>query len=174
MRRTKPRLGPPLPIIGFDWANTALLVSWIFDSWAISVLGIQGIGMTRPLSLLLLNGLLSVLVLPGAGQSVSSEIQGTVNDPSGAVIVSAEVTAPIWTPSRWTDGDGHYHVDGLSAGKYELTIERTGFKVKKLGRTQLRLESRKPTPIGAGADMKGSAEILSQSRRGAKTNAFGN
>jgi outer membrane receptor protein involved in Fe transport len=92
--------------------------------------------MTRPLWLLLLNVLLSLVALPSAGQSVSSEIEGTVNDPSGAVIVGADVTATNLETgvvrSTVTDGNGSYHVDGLSAGSYQLRIEHAGFKVNKL------------------------------------------
>src|SRR5580698_1177526 len=92
--------------------------------------------MTRPPWLLLLYVLLSLVALPSAGQSVSSEIQGTVKDPSGAVIVGADVTATNLETgiarSTVTDGNGSYHVDGLSAGSYQLRIEQAGFKVKKL------------------------------------------
>jgi len=49
--------------------------------------------MTGSPSLLLLYVLLSLVALPSAEQSVSSEIQGTVKDPSRAVIVGAKVIA---------------------------------------------------------------------------------
>lgn len=92
--------------------------------------------MTRPLSLLVLYILLSLVALPGAGQSVSSEIQGTVKDQSGAVIVGADLAATNLETgvarSTVTDGNGSYHVDGLSAGRYQLRIEHAGFKVRKL------------------------------------------
>ncbi len=90
----------------------------------------------RPLWLLLLNVVLSLVALPSAGQSVSSEIQGTVKDPSGAVIVGANVTATNLETdvvrSTVTDDSGSYHIDGLSAGSYQLRIEHAGFKVNKL------------------------------------------
>jgi len=90
--------------------------------------------MTLPVSLLLL--LLSLVAVPSAGQSVSSEIQGTVKDPSGAVIVGADVIATNLETgvarSTVTDGNGSYHVDGLYAGSYQLKIEHAGFKVRKL------------------------------------------
>src|SRR6201998_157815 len=90
--------------------------------------------MMRPVSLLFL--LLSLVALPGAGQSVSSEIQGTVKDPSGAVLVGANVIATNLETgvarSTVTDGNGSYHVDGLYAGSYQLRIEHAGFKVRKL------------------------------------------
>src|SRR5579872_327502 len=92
--------------------------------------------MMRPLWLLLLNVVLSLVALPSAGQSVSSEIQGTVKDPSGAVIVGANVTATNLETdvvrSTVTDDSGSYHIDGLSAGSYQLRIEHAGFKVNKL------------------------------------------
>src|ERR1700751_4175347 len=92
--------------------------------------------MRLPLSLVRLYVLLSLGALPCAGQSVSAEIQGTVKDPSGAVIVGADVTATNQETGRVrstvTDSTGKYHVDGLSAGSYQFRIERAGFKVKKL------------------------------------------
>src|SRR5579864_240211 len=92
--------------------------------------------MTRSPSLLLLYVLLSLVALPSAGQSVSSEIQGTVKDPSRAVIVGASVIATNLETgverSTVTDGNGSYHVGGLSAGNYQLRIEHAGFKVKRL------------------------------------------
>ena len=75
-------------------------------------------------------------VLPGVAQSVSSKIQGTVKDPSGAVIVGANVTATSLEThvmrSTVTDNDGSYYIDGLRAGSYQLTIEHAGFKIGKL------------------------------------------
>ena len=92
--------------------------------------------MTRPLILLLLYVLLSRGALPSAGQSVSAEIEGTVKDPSSAVIVGAAVTATNLETgvarSTVTDGTGTYHVDGLSGGSYQIKVEHAGFKVKKL------------------------------------------
>jgi hypothetical protein len=92
--------------------------------------------MTSPLSLLLLYIFLSVVGLPSAGQSVSAEIQGTVKDPSGAVIVGASVAATNVetgvSRTTMTDVIGTYHVSGLSAGRYQFRIEHAGFKVKKL------------------------------------------
>jgi outer membrane receptor protein involved in Fe transport len=92
--------------------------------------------MTHPISLLLLYVLLSLVALPSTGQSVSSEILGTVKDPSGAFVVSADVTMTNLETglarSTETDGNGIYHVDGLSAGSYQLRIEHAGFRVKNL------------------------------------------
>jgi hypothetical protein len=82
-----------------------------------------------------------LIVLPGAAQSVSSEIQGTVKDPTGAVILGAKVTARSLEThvlrSTVTDSAGSYYIDGLRAGSYELTIEHAGFKIKKLNDVSL-------------------------------------
>jgi hypothetical protein len=72
----------------------------------------------------------------GEGQSVSSEIQGTVKDQAGAVVIGASVTTTDLETgairSTTTDSDGSYHIGGLSAGNYELRIEHAGFKVREL------------------------------------------
>lgn len=85
--------------------------------------------------------LAALAVLPCAAQRVSSEIQGTVKDPSGAVVVGAKVTAANLETgvvrSTVTDDNGSYHVDGLAAGAYEIRVEHAGFKVKKLSDTPL-------------------------------------
>jgi len=92
--------------------------------------------MKRSVAFLLPWTLVALTVLPSAAQSVSSGIQGTVKDPSGAVLVDAKVTATSLETgvvrSTVTDESGSYHIDGLSAGSYELQIEHAGFKVKKL------------------------------------------
>lgn len=79
---------------------------------------------------------LTGLVIPGVAQRISSEIQGIVKDPSGAVIAEARITATsLETGTKRatvTDSNGRYHIDGLPPGIYELRIEHTGFKVNKL------------------------------------------
>jgi len=92
--------------------------------------------MTRSHSCLLLCVLVGLVVRPSVGQSVSSEIQGIVQDPSSAVIVGATVTTTNLETgivrSTVTDGNGRYYINGLPAGSYDLEIEHAGFKVKKL------------------------------------------
>ena len=87
-------------------------------------------------SLAILFVLVWLEALPGAGQRVSSEIQGTVKDQTGAVVSGAKVTATdletgVTRPTA-TDSDGHYDIKGLSTGSYQLRIEHAGFKVKEL------------------------------------------
>ncbi|HEY0785833.1 MAG TPA: TonB-dependent receptor [Acidobacteriaceae bacterium] len=81
-------------------------------------------------SLLLL--LAAVLCLPGAlAQSVSGLIQGTVSDPSGAIISGAKVELqnPVTRYARTvlSDGDGHFAFANLPFNNYHLVISAVGF-----------------------------------------------
>jgi hypothetical protein len=91
----------------------------------------------RPAAFFFLAFTLAILVvISGAAQRVSSDILGTVKDPSGALVVGAQVTATNLETgvvrSTVTDDSGGYHVAGLSAGAYEIRIEHAGFKAKRL------------------------------------------
>jgi hypothetical protein len=78
--------------------------------------------------------LLSVLLLcPRSGfAQASSGITGTVLDQSGAVIPDAQVTITdegTGTTSKTTSSSaGTFSVTGLTPGKYDVRVERTGFK----------------------------------------------
>jgi hypothetical protein len=79
-----------------------------------------------PKFLLLL--VLSVFSLPAA----AATIQGTVRDPSGALVAGAEVTisttASSETKTTKTDPQGHFSIDGLASGDYRVTIRHEGFE----------------------------------------------
>jgi hypothetical protein len=72
--------------------------------------------------------LLFVLCLP----SVAATIQGTVKDPSGAVVAGAEVsvtnsaTAEMKTVK--TGAEGHFVIEGLLAGEYKVSVRQPGFE----------------------------------------------
>ena len=80
--------------------------------------------------------LVGTVPLLSSAQSVSSEIQGTVSDATGAIVKGANVT--VTNPqngmmrSTVTDDAGGYDVEGLDAGSYELRIEHPGFKTTRL------------------------------------------
>lgn len=79
-----------------------------------------------PKSLILL--LLPVLCLPAA----AATIEGTVRDPSGALVAGADVTisnaSSSETKTAKTDSQGRFSIDALMPGEYQLTIRREGFE----------------------------------------------
>jgi outer membrane receptor protein involved in Fe transport len=70
-----------------------------------------------------------------AQESGGATINGTVTDPSGALIAGAKVTATqVATGTQRTtqsSSAGLYSLSALPAGAYDLTIEATGFKQVK-------------------------------------------
>ena len=68
------------------------------------------------------------------GQTVSSQLLGTVQDPAGAVIVGAEVQATdqnsATTRDVKTGPDGTFVFADIAAGKYTITIKASGFKTR--------------------------------------------
>src|SRR6266700_2682010 len=70
-------------------------------------------------------------------QTITGSVNGTVTDPTGAVIPNAKVTATnvdtgIETPST-TNSDGIYNIPFLQIGNYKLTIEVPGFATATYG-----------------------------------------
>src|ERR1700760_109113 len=78
--------------------------------------------------------LVALLLSCGAAlkaQTITGAVNGTVTDPTGAVIPNAKVTATnvdtgIQTPST-TNNDGIYNIPFLQIGNYKLTVDASGF-----------------------------------------------
>jgi hypothetical protein len=68
---------------------------------------------------------------PAWGQT-NGEIRGTVNDPSGAVVPGATITATLTgtesVRSVTSDKDGAFSIPELAVGSYDVTTEAPGFK----------------------------------------------
>ncbi|MEZ5426072.1 MAG: TonB-dependent receptor [Pyrinomonadaceae bacterium] len=66
-----------------------------------------------------------------AGQTTTSNIEGTVTDPDGAVVPGATVKVSGTTLGSErvavTNADGFYRIVALPAGDYTLTVSQTGF-----------------------------------------------
>src|SRR5690348_10512183 len=64
-------------------------------------------------------------------QVAGATLSGTVNDPSGATVpnaqVSAKNTATGVTRAATTDSAGFYSIPNLLPGNYEITVTATGF-----------------------------------------------
>src|SRR5437867_234160 len=75
---------------------------------------------------------LLVLTVPCFGQAGKAELFGVIQDPSGLVVSGAKVQAhEEATAAEFTalsDRRGEYHLLGLSAGRYIVTVEQPGFR----------------------------------------------
>ena len=84
-----------------------------------------------PLLLLVLAGIASMSPRPLRAQSDNSAIVGTITDPSGAVIVGAQVTVTSELNGAqhktMTNKAGFYTIGGLAPGKYTVTVTDPGF-----------------------------------------------
>jgi hypothetical protein len=69
------------------------------------------------------------------GQETTGSLQGTVKDPSGAVIANATVSATtptlVGVKATLTDSKGYYHLANLPPGAYVVTVDAKGFTTLK-------------------------------------------
>ena len=78
-----------------------------------------------------------LLCLPSAmAQTVTGAVNGTVTDPSGAVVAGAHVVAHnldtgVDTPTT-TNSTGFYRIEFLPIGRYEVMVDATGFGSTKV------------------------------------------
>ena len=94
---------------------------------------------------ILLTGLICLPVFCFA-QAGRAELSGTIQDPSGLPVpkakVEAEDQATMVRYSVLSDERGEYHVLGLPAGQYVLTVEQPGFRKYRQSGITLRLADR--------------------------------
>jgi hypothetical protein len=100
-----------------------------------------------------------LFVTPVQSQTATS-LRGTISDPSGGIVVGAQVTltntATSKSRSTISGNDGSYVFDPVTAGTYELTVEKSGFakylhsgiilELNQNGRLDVRLK------VGAGSE----------------------
>src|SRR4029079_9336977 len=72
-----------------------------------------------------------MVCFPAVAQTTTSNIEGIVKDPKGAVVPGAEVkaTSPSLVSERTTttDQNGFYRLTALPAGTYSIAVSATGF-----------------------------------------------
>ena len=87
--------------------------------------------MKRELVLLCRCAIFLLFVSPAFGQGGQGTMNGTIQDPSGALIPDAQVNVKnVLTGSVTkvaTTSDGHYSVPFLPPGKYEISATKQGF-----------------------------------------------
>lgn len=109
--------------------------------------------------------------LASFGQAGKAELFGTVRDPSGLGIEKAHIVAElVSTAAKFpadSGPDGTYHLIGLPAGDYTLTVEHAGFQSKQTSGITLQLGARVALDfsldVGAATqsvDVKGRAPLL--------------
>jgi hypothetical protein len=86
------------------------------------------------LALALGASILVVATPPAFAQVDRAELEGTVTDPSGSVVVGATVkivaTETGLTSEQPTSSKGYYRFPGLAVGPYTVTVTNAGFKTK--------------------------------------------
>ena len=91
-----------------------------------------------------LSAMILFATLPAAFAQVDrAELEGTVTDPAGRVVLGAAVkTLAVdtgLTEEQPTNSKGYYRFPGLAVGKYTLTVTNTGFKTKVVEEVVLRI-----------------------------------
>jgi hypothetical protein len=89
----------------------------------------------RQLFTLVIAALLTIGIFSPLANAQTASINGTVNDPSGALVENAKVSARNMATNATrevrTGNAGIYNLTELPPGSYELTIEKTGFRPLK-------------------------------------------
>src|SRR5215471_17579590 len=87
--------------------------------------------------------LLLAAAAPCFGQAGKAELFGTIQDPSGLAVFKARVgaieqaTAATFTTA--SDERGEYHLLGLPAGEYVVSVEQPGFRTYRQSGVKLRI-----------------------------------
>ncbi len=81
--------------------------------------------------------MIALCCVTGFAQTITGSVNGTVTDPSGAIVVGAKVTATnvdtgVTTPTT-TNNDGVYNIRFLQIGNYKVTVVAPGFASATLG-----------------------------------------
>ncbi|MDP9269081.1 MAG: TonB-dependent receptor, partial [Acidobacteriota bacterium] len=88
--------------------------------------------------------ILLMVTLPALAQYGAS-VQGTITDPSGAVVSGAKVTVTDTATGKSSDTttspSGFYRITGLPPGKYKVTIEAPSFRTEIVNDVNVKAES---------------------------------
>ena len=104
-------------------------------------------------------------LVPALAQSGTTGISGTVRDEQGRVIAGATVTLTDadrgTSRTQSTDNNGSYSFSNLVTGRYNLTIEASGFKKKIVENIQGLVD--KTTDVSVALEVGGADEVVTVS-----------
>jgi len=96
-------------------------------------------------------GILVVLGAAAVEAQTTGSILGTVSDPGGGVVAGATVTATQrdtgFSRAGKTDAAGAYSFANMPLGRYDVKIEREGFKTKVVGPVTLIVDQKRRTDV---------------------------
>src|SRR5689334_8645839 len=118
-----------------------------------------------PSSLFCLPGILLLLVTLSSiavGQHIRGALQGTVDDPNGAVVQGAAITVKSVSTGVETkvatDAQGRFSLQNLEAGNYTVSVEKTGFR--KSITTDVVVKVGSVTPMNIGLEVGNAQEVV--------------
>ena len=119
--------------------------------------------MKRSWTVVAVVGLLCALWVPvSVGQAVYGSISGTINDPAGAAVNGAKVTATSQTKNTSveaaTNESGNYSITHLSADVYTVRVQATGFKVLEFKDVQVNVDQ--STRVDGQFQVGGASETV--------------
>jgi hypothetical protein len=104
-----------------------------------------------------------IVLCASAWASVGGSMSGTIKDPAGRVVPNAEVTARETskgiTYQTHTDSKGHYTFPVLPVGRYDLTVQSSGFSSYQ--RTGIVLDVNAALTLDASLEVGGVAQTVS-------------
>ncbi|HKE59509.1 MAG TPA: TonB-dependent receptor, partial [Pyrinomonadaceae bacterium] len=109
-------------------------------------------------------GLLLIVTLGSTalGQHIRGALEGTINDPNGAVVEGAAVTLKnVGTgisSTATTDDRGRFNFQNLEPGNYSVTVEKTGFR--KYVATDVIVKVGSVTPLTANLEVGSATEVV--------------
>lgn len=102
---------------------------------------LRNIGFYSLWIVLFLSTLMAARHLYAQTEAAGGAIEGTVTDPSGAMVPGAQVTAKNIATGlarvTTTDTAGYYRFPALPVGEYDVTLEASGFNVSKASAVKL-------------------------------------
>src|SRR5580698_12600 len=110
-----------------------------------------------PASLMWLLCILLLACIPGAAQTVTGTIRGTITDSTGAIVSGAKVTATNVATGVVTTATsnqtGEYSIRFLQIGQYKLNVEAAGFQTASYGPFPLEIDqvAKIDIPLTVGA-----------------------